>query len=118
MTHRPEATPTDDGLEGLLQVERRLDALVQEAERRARARVDAAREAARRDEKERGDGVEAMARAEEAAELERHAEQLRQIAADGVARVGRLSAVAGSVVEQLALRAVAAVLARKEAGRP
>ncbi len=118
MTHRPEATPTDETLARLLQVERQLEVRVQEAEKLAAAQIEAAREAARRTARDRGADVEAAARSEERADLERQAEDLRRIAADGLACVSRLSAVTESVVDRLARRAVASVLARQGAGRP
>jgi len=118
MTHRPESTPTDETLARLLQVERALELRVQEAEKAAEAQIAAAREAARRADSDRGADVEAAARSEEEADLEHQAEQLRRIAADGNARVGRLSAVPESVVDRLARRAVALLLQREGAGRP
>ena len=118
MTHRPEGTLTDERLARLVQVEDRLEAKVRQAERVAEAQVESAREAARSLERERLVQVDAAARAEEDADLERHAEQLAQIAMEGAARVARWSNMSEAMVDGLARRAVAILLAREGARSP
>ncbi len=100
----------DEGLTRLLEVERGLEARVREAEAAARSRIDAARESARRAAQERGGDSEALGRAEEKADLERHAAALREICAERDARLALLGGISGEALETLARRAVALVL--------
>lgn len=109
MAHPPEATRIDERLARLLEVERSLEARVRAAEAAATARVAEAREAARH--AERGD-LETAARTEEKEDLDCHAAEQSQIAQESAARIARLSAVTDAVVDWLARRTVAAVLAR------
>jgi hypothetical protein len=118
MADRPEGTHTDERLAHLLDVERRLEARVREAEAAARARVVAAQEAARRAGVERSAGFDSAARLEEEADLDRHAAALREIAQESAARVARLSAVTGDALERLAMQAVAVVLSVDDGGAP
>jgi len=104
MPHPHEATDTDERLARLLEIERRLEARVRDAEEQARARVDGARNAAQQAKPDDSALLEATARTEEDAELARH--------------VARLSSIPGTTIERLALRAIATVLAKEEAGRP
>ena len=108
MPHRAEATPIDETLARLLDVERRLEARVRAAEELARARVAAAR-AAGEDLPGRDAELDA-ARAEEEEERARHGAALEGIAAETAERVAHLSAVPESVVERLARGVVASVL--------
>jgi hypothetical protein len=118
MDHRSEGARVDEKLARLLEVERGLEARVREAEEAAAARVAAARKDALGVEGDRETDVEATARAEAAADVERNGVERRRIEEEGAARVALLAAVPGAVVDRLARRAVAAVLAREEAGRP
>jgi uncharacterized membrane protein YqiK len=118
MIHPPQAKPTDERLARLLQVERDLEARAKAAEVAARAEIAAAQERARRIELDGHADLEAQARAEETADLQAHAEQLRRIAEEGAARVAHLSAIPAEVVERLAVRAVSALAAREEGRRP
>jgi multidrug resistance efflux pump len=118
MPHPHEATDTDERLARLLEIERRLEARVRDAEEQARARVDGARNAAQQAKPDDSALLEATARTEEDAELARHAAELARIAAEGAAHVARLSSIPGTTIERLALRAIATVLAKEEAGRP
>jgi hypothetical protein len=118
MADRPEPPHTDDRLARLLDVERRLETRVRQAEASAVARVAAAREAAQRAGQARGADFEANALAEEQDDLQRHAAALRDIATESAARIAHLSAITGADLERLALRAVAVVLSGEEATSP
>jgi len=117
MTPASDDAPIDARLERLLEVERELEARVRQAEDTASAQVEAARAVAQRAERERGGNLEAAAQSEEAADLERHAVQLRGIAEESAALQRRLSTISESLVDGLARRAVARVLAREGVGR-
>jgi len=108
----------DEGLTRLLEVERGLEARVRDAEAAARSRVDAARESARRVALERGSDFEAASRAEEKADLARHAATLREIGAERDARLALLASISGEALETLAQRAVELVLGEEEAASP
>ncbi len=108
----------DEGLTRLLEVERGLEELVRDAEAAARSRVDAARESARRIAQERGADFAAVARAEEKADLERHAASLRDIGTERDARLALLGDISGEALETLAQRAVAIVLGEEEGASP
>jgi hypothetical protein len=118
MADRVEAPRMDEGLTRLLEVERGLEARVRDAEAAARSRIDAARESARRAAQQRGSDFEAVARAEEKADLERHAAALRDIGAERDARLALLAGISGETLETLARRAVAIVLGSEEAASP
>jgi hypothetical protein len=118
MADQVEAPPADESLARLLEVERGLEARVRDAEAAARSRVDAARESARRAAQERGAGFAAVARAEEKADLERHAAALRDIDAQRNARLALLAGICGETLETLAQRAVAIVLGSAGARSP
>ena len=114
MSHRPQVTRIDDRLARLLEVERRLEARVRDAEEAARAQVSAAHERAHRAQEDHGAELDAATRAEENEDLGRHAAELRRIAEEGAACVARLSAVPDPEIDRLATRAVATVLATEE----
>lgn len=118
MADRVEAPRTDENLARLLEVERGLEARVRDAEAAARSRVEAARESARRAAQERGADFETEARAEEMADLERHAAALRDIGAERDARLALLASISGEALEALAQRAVELVLGSEEAASP
>jgi hypothetical protein len=118
MDHPSAGERIDEKLARLLEVERGLEARVRETEVAAAARVAEAREAARGVERDRETDVEATARAEADVDIERGATERRRIAEEGAARVALLSTVPESVLDRLARRAVAAVLANGEAVHP
>lgn len=118
MADRAEAPRVDERLTRLLEVERRLEARVRDAEAAARSGVEAARAAAAQVAHERGKDFDVQARSEEAADVERHAAALRDIAAERDARLALLAGISGERLEGLALRAVAIVLGEEEAPSP
>lgn len=113
MTRRTVETarPTGSDLDRLLETERRLEALVAEARAEAAAAVARAREEAERREKEEEAHVAAAVRELEqtfAREVEDREAEVRRIAA---AEAARYRAVSPDGVTQLAVRAVARLLA-------
>jgi len=110
MAHHPEAEPVDERLARLLEVERRLEARVADAEGRATARVAAARDAAQRGKGARGAPLDEALRSEQAEELDRHEAELARIRQECASRVAHLAALPESFVDTLARRAVAGVV--------
>jgi len=118
MAHGAESTHTDERLTRLVEIERRLEARVQQAEVSALARVEAARDEVRATAGCGLTDVEATGRDEEAIELALHASTVERIAAEAASHAARLSAVPDAELERLALRAVSLVLDAGEAGDP
>lgn len=108
---RGEGPPLDERLARLLEVERRIEARLREAEEGARRRVDEARAASGRAAEQAQSEIDAAARDEEQADLERHAAELLRVETESAARVRALSALPEAVVEGLARDVVAAVVA-------
>lgn len=106
---KDKAAGVDDGLERLLEVEQRLDARVRAAEAEGRATVEAARVQAESIDGKQREEAEAAARAEEAADLERHAVELASVVREGAACVAALHAVPDEEVLRLARKALARV---------
>jgi hypothetical protein len=104
-----KAAGVDDGLERLLDVEERLEARVRAADVEARASVEAARAEVQSTDGKQREEEEAMARAEERADLERHAAELASIVREGAACVTGLRAVPDAEVLRLAHEALALV---------
>lgn len=110
MPRHASAAPADANLEGLLDVERRLEARVREAEHRATARAQAAREAADRVDGERREVLERDALREEQEDLEVHARALADIAREADDTARRLDSASDAALDRAARAAYAALL--------
>ena len=106
MTSTPTAQPIDERLGQLLDVERRLEASLREAEREAAASVEAARARAGHQAQAQSAALEDLARAEEEVELTAHRAVLEELRVAAQARCRALAAVDGARVEQLAHEAL------------
>lgn len=108
----------DEGLTRLLEVERRLDGRIRDAEQEARRRVDAARATLARASAEQRAELESLARAEEQADLQAHAETLRRVETERAADLRALSDVSGARVDRIARDILALFIADDGAVQP
>jgi len=110
MSRPPPPSATDARLENLLDVERRLEARVRDAEKAATERVAAAREEARRDGDDTRAALADAAARDERDDLAAHATAIEQMDREADAYVARLAATPETVVERLARVAYARLI--------
>ncbi len=109
MRQTPTA-PLDDRLTSLLSTEQRLEAKSLEAERSAKAQIEAARQSLERAQTEAMAELEAEAAAEERAALEAHAQALQAIEAERAAALTRLGATSPALIDELCSLVLARLL--------
>ncbi len=115
---RSETARVDEGLGRLLEVERRLEARVRDAERRARDLVESARADSRRAADAARDALATAVHAEEQADRLRHDRELERIAAESAAAIEALASLSEASVDRLAQRVLDALLAPDEEAAP
>jgi hypothetical protein len=111
MTRRPHEEPTDERLRQLLQVEVRLQAVVQGARENAARRVTAERD---RHQRRLAEAADAVARTDAAQARADHMAHLEALAAIDAANLAALAAITGlsdARIDELARRALARAVA-------
>ena len=102
--------PLDDRLTSLLSTEQRLEAKSLDAERSAKALVEAARQTLGRAQAEALAELEAEAATEERAALEAHTRALEAIETERTAALTRLGATSDSLIDELCSLVLARLL--------
>jgi hypothetical protein len=105
---------TDEKLSRLLEIEQGLERRLRDAEEEARRLVESTRAAVARTRAEARAGLDVLARTEEEADLEKHADELRRVETARIERLSKLTAFSEAEVDRLARETLETLLSGRE----